>query len=152
MGVKGGIVMVILNQVPALFRNGSRETQIDRLLDDAIRSVDEWSQSWDPGCNVFEDEQGFVVQMALPGLEVNQIDIQVENNELRVKGERKHDASENRTWYTRGIPEGAFSCSFELPASVDREKSTASYRQGILTVTFSKREEARPRRIMIECQ
>lgn len=70
--------------------------QIEYLFDDAIRSVNGWSQSWDPVCNVFEDDQSFTVQMALPGLDVNQIDVRVENNVLRVKGERKRDESEGR--------------------------------------------------------
>lgn len=140
------------SQLPVLFHNGSAESQIDRLLDDAIRAVNEWSQSWEPNCNVFEDEEGFTVQMALPGLEANQIDVQVENDELRVKGERKSDASENRTWHARTIEEGTFACSFQLPAYVDHEKSTATYKHGLLTITFPKREEARPHHIMVECQ
>jgi HSP20 family protein len=140
------------NQVPVLFHNGSVESQIDRLLDDAIQSVNGWSTSWDPACNVFEDEQGFRVQMALPGFDVNQIGVQVENNVLRVKGERKRDESEGRRWYVQGIAEGTFSCSFKLPDYADHEKSTASYKQGLLTITFPKREEAKPRQIMIECR
>jgi HSP20 family protein len=142
--------MVFLNQSPMAFRNGSVESQIDRLLDDAIHSVNEWSQSWDPSCNVFEDEQGFTIQMALPGLEAGQLDVQVENDVVRVNGERRCGAAEGRTWYSRGIDEGTFSCSFRVPAYVDHEKSTASYRQGLLTMTFPKREGAKPRRIMIE--
>jgi HSP20 family protein len=140
------------NQLPVLFHNGSIESQIDRLLDDAIQSVNRWPQSWDSAYNMFEDEQAFTVQIALPGLDVNQIDVQVENNILRVKGERKDDESEGRQWYTRGIEGGAFSCSFKLPEHADYEKSTASYKQGLLTITLPKREEAKPRRIMIESQ
>jgi HSP20 family protein len=142
--------MVVLNQFPVILRDGSVESQIDHLLDDAIQSVDGWSQPWDPTFNVFEDEQGFTVQMALQGLEANQIDVEVENDMLRIKGERKPDTSEGKTWYARNIAAGMFSCSFRLPDYVDHEKSTASYKQGLLTVTFLKREETRPRRIKIE--
>lgn len=140
------------SQMPVLVHNGSVESQVDRFLDDAIRAVSEWSESWEPTCNIFEDSDGFTVQMALPGIEPSQIDVQVEHNVLRVNGERKSDMSEQAKWYTRSIPDGGFSCSFKLPAYVDHEKSTASYRHGVLTITFLKREEANPRRIMIECQ
>ncbi len=140
------------SQVPVLFHNGSGESQVDRLLDDAIQAVSEWSESWDPTCNIFEDQGGFTIQMALPGMESSQIDVQIEHNVLRVKGERKSQTSEQTQWYTRNIPEGVFSCSFKLPAYVGHDKSTASYRHGVLTITFPKREEAKPRRIMIECQ
>jgi HSP20 family protein len=143
--------MVMLNEVPMVFRNGSVESEIDQLLDDTLQSMKEWSQEWEPACNTFEDEQGFTIQMALPGMEADQIDLWVENNVLRVKGQRSHGVATGTTWYERGIPEGAFSCSFRLPAFVDHDKSTASYRQGLLTINFPKRDEAKPRRIAIEC-
>lgn len=129
------------SQMPVLVHTGSVESQLDRLLDDTIRAVSEWSESWEPTCNIFEDSDGFTVQMALPGIEPSHIDVQVEHNVLRVNGERKSDMSEQAKWYTRSIPEGGFSCSFKLPAYVDHEKSTASYRHGVLTITFLKREE-----------
>jgi HSP20 family protein len=139
-------------QMPALFNNGSVESQVDRLFDDAIRAVSECSESWDPTCNISEDSEGFTVQMALPGIEPSQIDVQVENHVLRVNGKRKSETSEQTRWYTRSIPDGVFSCSFKLPGHVDHEKSMASYKHGVLTITFPKREEAKPRRIMIESQ
>jgi len=76
--------------------------QIDRMLGDAIQSVNGWSQSWDSACNVFEDEQSFMVQMALPGRRANEVDVQVENNMLRVKGEWKRDEPKDRRWYMGG--------------------------------------------------
>ncbi|OQW35871.1 MAG: hypothetical protein A4E19_15550 [Nitrospira sp. SG-bin1] len=144
--------MTWANQVPVLFHNGSIESQIDGLLEDAIRAASASPQNWDPACNIFENSHGFTVEMALPGMEPSQIDVQVENDVLRVKGERKSETSERIKWYTRNIPEGVFSCSFKLPAYVDHEKSMASYRHGVLTIAFVKREEAKPRRIMIESQ
>ncbi len=56
------------------------------------------------------------------------------------------------TWYVRDIAEGTFSCPFRLPASVDHERSTASLKQGMLTITFPELEEAKPRQILIESQ
>ncbi len=140
------------NQLTVLFPQGTEESQIDRLLQEAVHSVNQWSRSWTPACNAFEDEQGFTVQMALPGVEAKQIDVQVEHNVLRVKGERTHEGSEGRQWFLHGIGAGAFACTFQLPEYADREKSIASYKHGLLTITFPKREEAKPRSIMIECQ
>ncbi len=139
-------------QLPVRFQNGSVESQIDRLLDEAIQSVSKWSASWDPICNIFENPDGFTVHMALPGMEGNQIDVQVDNNVLRVNGKRKSGIPAEVRWYARSIPEGVFSCSFELPPYVDHEKSTASYRHGVLTVTLPKREKAKPRFIMVDCR
>jgi HSP20 family protein len=107
---------------------------------------------WDPSCNVFEAEDGFTVQIALPGLDPGQIDVKVENNVLSVKGGRPVDQSDGRKWYARGIQAGPFSCSFRLPDYADHENCAASYRHGLLTITFPKREEAKPPQIMIQCQ
>ena len=70
--------MVVFNQVPAVFRDGSMERQIDRLLEDAVQSVNSWASSWEPQCNVFENEQGLTMQLALPGMEADRIRVQVE--------------------------------------------------------------------------
>lgn len=139
------------NQSPVLLPNRSVESQIDHLLDDAIQSVNAWSQSWTPACNIFENEEGFTVQMALPGVEANQIAVQVENNILRVKGERKRSESEGHRWYMQGIGAGAFSCVFNVPEYADHEKSVASYKQGLLTISLPKKEQAKPRQITVEC-
>lgn len=64
--------------------------------EDAIQNATAWSQVCEPACTVFEDESGFTIQMALPGLAADQINVEVEHGQLRVKGEWKHDASEGR--------------------------------------------------------
>ena len=68
------------NELPVLFSSRSAESQIDRLLDDAIHSANGWLQSWSPACNVFENKEGSTVQMALPGLDANQINVQTFNS------------------------------------------------------------------------
>ena len=69
-----------------------------------------------------------------------------------VKGQRAEDQADGRRWLSRGIPSGEFSCGFRLPATVDEHRSSASYKHGILSITFPKREEAKPRRIAISCE
>lgn len=144
--------MMVLTQFPTVFHKGSWENQIDRLLDEATGSVNGESRPWSPACNVFEDAQGLTVQMAIPGWEANQIKVEVVNNELHVTGERPADAVEHRTWLVRNLPEGNFKWSCQLPDSVDTAHSTASYTQGLLTLHFTKRDEAKPRQIEITCQ
>jgi HSP20 family protein len=138
-------MMVFHHMMPVVQRE-SIETEIDRLFDDAIRG----SSTWEPNCNVFEDENNFCVQMAVPGLTVDQIDAQVERNTLHVKGARKNETSEGKTWYAQEFEEGPFACSFQLPSHVNCDAVNAVYDQGVLTITFPKREEAKPRRILIE--
>jgi HSP20 family protein len=138
--------------MPVLFRDSSFDTQIDRLFNEALSAVGGWTASWTPECNVYEDDKTYFVQLALPGIDASRIDVQVSNGILSVKGERKYEGADGRTWYLHEVKDGAFSCSFRLPAYVDHDQSTASYKQGMLTISFPKHEEARTRRIMIECQ
>jgi HSP20 family protein len=142
--------MMILNELPVPFRNGSLDSQIDRVLSDAIQSVNQWSKRWNPPCNVYENDEGFTVQMALPGWDAKELDVQVEDQTLCVQGGRSNDESDQRTWYERGIATGSFSSSFRLPDYADQDKAKASYNQGLLTITFPKREEAKPRHIQID--
>ncbi len=125
--------------------------QIDKFFDDALRAVGQAPQAWVPAWNTFEDEQGFWVQAALPGMDRKDIEILVEDGTLLLKGERKDGASESgRTYFSREIGGGTFSRSFRLPGNVDPNKVTATYKDGILTIALPKREDAKPRQIAIE--
>jgi HSP20 family protein len=137
--------MVVVHQMMPVVERESIETKIDRLFDDAIRG----SSTWKPNCNVYEDENNFCVQIAVPGLSVSQLDVRMEHNTLLVKGARKNETSEGKTWYAREFEEGPFACSFQLPSHVNCDAASTAYDQGVLTITFAKREEAKPRRIMI---
>ncbi|HZS11154.1 MAG TPA: Hsp20/alpha crystallin family protein [Nitrospirales bacterium] len=123
---------------------------VDRLLDDAVRAM-RGRSVWAPSCNAYEDEHGFWIQAALPGMDRKDIEISVEDGVLSLRGERKDDMTdETRTYFVREVGWGAFSRSFRPPTNVDPNKVTAHYRDGILTVQLPKREEAKPRRISIE--
>jgi HSP20 family protein len=123
---------------------------VDRLLNDAFRAVSGQSV-WAPACNAYEDEQGFWIQVALPGMDRKDIEITVEDGLLTVKGERRDEPGDaNRTYFAREIGWGMFSRSFRLPTHVDPNKVSATYRDGVLSLELPKREEAKPRRIAIE--
>jgi HSP20 family protein len=123
---------------------------VDRFLDDAVRAM-RGQSVWAPACNAYEDEHGFWLQAALPGMDRKDIEISVEDGMLQIKGERKDEpADAARTYFVREIGWGAFSRTFRLPSNVDPNKVGATYRDGVLTVELPKREEAKPRRIAIE--
>lgn len=123
---------------------------VDKFLSDALRTVS-GEALWAPACNAYEDEHGFWIQAALPGMERKDIEIVLEDGVLTLKGERKGESSDsNRTYFAREIGWGSFSRSFRLPTNVDPNKASASYKEGVLTIELPKREEAKPRRITIE--
>jgi HSP20 family protein len=122
---------------------------VDRFLNDALQ-VAKQPKAWNPDCNTYEDEQGFWVQAALPGLDRKDINIVFDDGVLTVKGEVKEDDSLKRTYFAREIGWGEFSRSFRLPNNVDPSKVSASYKEGLLTIQIPKREETKPRRIVVE--
>ncbi|HXF91324.1 MAG TPA: Hsp20/alpha crystallin family protein [Nitrospiraceae bacterium] len=128
------------------------ESQIDRLFEEAVRGVTSRVSAWIPSCNVYEDDHAFYVQAVLPGMDAKDLDILVEDGMLTVKGERKGPAPEagQASWLVHEIAEGSFARTFVIPSYVDHSQAKASYKEGILTVTFPKKEEAKPRRILIE--
>ena len=127
---------------------GALNQQIDRLFDEALGETSTSGDYWVPACNVREDDNGFYVQVALPGWEPNQVTLEMKDNTLTVTGERSPEGTGH--YHVREIPEGSFCRTFTLPGSIDHEKARAVHANGLLQISFPKREEARARRILIE--
>lgn len=126
------------------------DRQIDRIFDEALRAFGTSDQAWAPACNAWEDESGFYVQIALPGWEPNEIALEVNNQVLTIRGERQEVSRESDRYHLREIGGDRFVRQFSLPTFVDHDKASATQKNGMLTVTFPKREEAKSRRILIE--
>lgn len=143
----------MISYVPSVMssiRTDGFDQQIDRLLDEALRAFGTSNNQWTPACNIWETENGFYLQMALPGWEPKDITLEVTNQVLTVKGERAVETSESQKYHLHEIAEGRFTRLFRLPAFVDQGKASAAHKHGLLTISFPKREEAKPRQIMIE--
>jgi HSP20 family protein len=122
--------------------------QIDRLFDEAVGECGISGDHWVPACNVREDENGFYVEVALPGWKPSQVTLEVKDRSLIVSGERSSEGTGH--YHLKEIECGTFTRVFALPASIDHAKARAVHTNGLLTITFSKREEAKGRRILIE--
>ena len=130
--------------LPAVF-NG----KIDELLDEAMRGVSHES-AWSPASNVWEDEKGFHVQLALPGWDTKDVSIQLEKQVITVAGgTHRSEGEAQRQVYQWEIPSGQFAMRYRLPNFVQQDQASAALKDGVLTISFPKREEAKPRRIEI---
>lgn len=128
----------------------SFDRQIDRLLEDAVSAFGISGVAWAPASNAWEDDNGFYVQVALPGWDPQDVSLEVAKQVLSIKGERKEPSDSARTVHIQEIGDGRFMRLFRLPTYIDPENASAVQKNGLLTVTFPKREEAKRRRIMIE--
>jgi HSP20 family protein len=99
-----------------------------------------------PAVNIAEDDNGFTLEIAAPGLEKKDFRIDIDNDRLTISSVKEEKSEKVHDNYTRReFAYNRFNRSFTLPETVDPEKITAVHKNGILTVSIPKREEARPR-------
>jgi HSP20 family protein len=131
----------------------SLENQVIRLFEDNFirdRSGHADLATWAPPVDIYETENELVVKADLPDLQEKDIDVRVENNTLTIRGERKFEKAVNEDNYLRvERAYGPFTRSFSLPNTVSSEDIRAEYRNGVLTLHMSKREESKPKQIKI---
>ena len=110
----------------------------------------EETRSWVPPVDIQENGEAYLFHAELPGLTKEDIHITLENNVLRVSGERKFEKDAKMENYHRvERTYGTFTRTFSLPTQVDADKVQAAFENGILTITVPKAEQAKPRRIAI---
>lgn len=133
----------------------SAMAQMNRLRDELDRVFGIDSVSWSrpgayPPVNVWEDENHFYLEAELPGMDIEDLEIYVqEGDQLSIKGTRKVAEIEGATLRRRERGHGEFSRTFKLDADVDVEAVTATFNNGVLTVTLPKSAAVKPRKIEI---
>jgi HSP20 family protein len=126
--------------------------QINRVFADVLERTGEESNltAWAPAVDIFETEHELVVKADLPDVDPKDLDIHVENNILTIRGERKFEKDVKEENYLRiERAYGSFTRSFSLASTVNSEAIKADYRNGVLTLSIPKREEAKPKQIKV---
>jgi HSP20 family protein len=126
--------------------------QMNQLMDSIFgESTESDVVAWGPAVDIAENDDNYQIVAELPGIRMDEVKISLENNVLAIKGEKKHEVSENKRNYHR-IERcyGQFQRSFTLPSSVSAEKVKAEMDNGVLTVTMPKAEEAKAREVPIK--
>jgi HSP20 family protein len=99
--------------------------------------------------DIYEDADGYRFEAEMPGLSPEDIDIKLEGNTFYLTGEKKNGRPAEGTVHRTERFYGRFSRSFSLPEPVDAGKVKAAYKEGILTVTIPKADEAKPKKIKV---
>ncbi len=148
---------IIRYQVPQL-SNWSSFDRLTSLRDEVNRLFDfSWPardsglfSGWSPALDVFDDKDSVVVKVELPGLKKDEINISLHEGVLTVSGERKRETEKKEGESFRSERYfGKFQRSVTLPTTVDSNKVSASYKDGVLTVELPKAEEAKPKQIAV---
>ncbi|MEW6146091.1 MAG: Hsp20/alpha crystallin family protein [Thermodesulfobacteriota bacterium] len=107
--------------------------------------------TWHPYVDVYETEGGYVLKAELPGVNKEDIKIDVSNSTLTLKGEKKFEEKTEKDKYVRiERSYGSFTRTFALSDKVDSENIKAAYKDGVLEITLPKKEEAKPKEIKVE--
>ena len=138
------------------FRDLATQDTFNRLFNETFSRFvgggdEQASRGWVPAVDIVENDQNLVLKAELPGFDPKDVEIRVEDGMLYLKGERKFERDEKKENY-HGIERsyGTFSRTFALPGSVDVDNVKAEYKDGLLTLTVPKKEEAKPKTIKIQ--
>jgi HSP20 family protein len=105
---------------------------------------------WAPVVDIYETDEKMVIKAELPGLKKEDIDIEVRDNTLTLKGERKFEKEIKQENYHRvERAYGSFQRSFTLPSTIKQEAIEATFKDGILEVSLPKAAEVKPKKVEI---
>lgn len=132
----------------------SMQREVGRLFDGLFGDLDgdgNYVTSWSPRADVIENSESYVIKAELPGVNKNDVKITLRENVLTIKGEKKHEKEEkDHNLHRVERSYGSFERSFSLPSNVKSDKIDAAYKDGVLTVTLPKAEEAKPKEIEVK--
>jgi len=132
--------------------------EMNRLFDEFFTGSPERRREllegeWAPSVDIAETDENVVVTAELPGVKQDEVNISVMNDILTLKGEKKEEKEIKKENYHRIERNyGSFQRSVSLPTGVQADKAKATYKDGVLTITIPKAEEAKPKSIKINVE
>lgn len=124
---------------------------MDRLFEDSFISPRVAGQFGGRGvaANLFETQDGFILQVPMPGVKAEDVEITTQQDMLNLKWETKLSVPQGATVHWHGFQHGQYQQSFTLPAPINPERVEASYNDGILTINLPKAEHAKTRTVKV---
>jgi HSP20 family protein len=136
---------------PAFGRLTGLREEIDRLFEAPLTELARTSQllsGWTPALDIYEDQDNLFVRAELAGMKKEDINLSLQDGSLSISGERKSEGKySDAELYRAERFFGRFQRTVTLPVPVAADKVKAQYKDGILTVTLPKTEEAKPKQI-----
>jgi HSP20 family protein len=138
---------------PSLDRWANVREEIDDLFGTPVWSnlgrSSQLFSGWAPALDVYQDNDNVIAVVELPGMRKEDIEIYLHDGTLIISGERKAEITNGQKAERTERFTGKFRRSVTLPTQVDANRVNASYKDGILTVTLPKAEEAKPKQIKV---
>lgn len=128
----------------AITRYQNNLNDLDGLFDSLFPSIKV------PAVDIKENDNSYEIAAEIPGFEESEINLYVEKHTLVLEGKREEKNEEDRKYLLKERKIQSFSRSFTLPENLDEEKISASFKNGILSVTLPKLPKAEPKRIEVK--
>ena len=127
---------------------------MDRLFDDAFTRPFSLNESrHGPALDMYQTDDDVVVKAALPGMKADDVQINITGDAISIKGEMKEkNETKEKNYHIREQRWGSFERSVMLPTSVVSDKAKAEFEDGILTITFPKAEEVKPKIVTVKAK
>jgi HSP20 family protein len=129
-------------------------TEMQRMLENRMAETGLTTgglRPFTPNCDIYEANDRFILKFDLPEVRADDVHVDVENQTLTVRGERKLEQEEKKSNYHRiERSYGAFSRSFSLPTNVNGERIQATTKDGVLRIELPKKPEAQARKITVK--
>ncbi len=123
----------------------------DRIFRDMSLVNRSANPGYDMAVDVYEDGNDLVAEMNLPGLKGDEIDVEVEDNYLRIAGRREEvQEKKEKSHYAKEIRRGSFERVVALPDLVDQDNVSAEYQSGVLKVRMPKRPQQEEKRVKVQ--
>ena len=128
--------------------------RLNRLFAPATGRQSAGLSGWNPAVNVEETKEELLLSAELPGMAIEDVEIEVENNVLTLKGEKRTEKKEeeDRRFHVWERSSGSFRRRFTLPKTVKTDEITAQFKDGILFVQMPKAPEAKAKKIAIKAE
>ena len=126
--------------------------EIDRLFDDTFAGAGQIQTGWIPATDIRETDAALTLEMELPGIAPEMVEVTTDKGILTIKGRREAtqaNEGEKSRWHVTERVHGAFQRSFHLPEGVEGGAIEATYSNGLLTVRLPKAPKAEPKKIQI---
>jgi HSP20 family protein len=136
------------------FRDLVTREKMNRIFEDTFTSQGEEkdmaASNWTPSVDIHENESELVLSAEVPGIEDKDIEIEIENNTLSIKGERKIEKETKEENYHRiERSYGSFYRSFTLPTNVNQDNIKAEYDNGVLRISLPKKPELKSKKVKV---
>ena len=148
--------MAIIKWSPAR-EIASLQQGINRLFEDVFSQPGSYDSdtmgAWRPPVDIVDTQEAILIFVEIPGVDKNDVSIEVKDNVLSIRGERVVDSSiGNGSYYRSERVFGKFGRSFALPAMIRTDNITAGFKNGVLKIAIPKPEEEKPRQVSIKVE